>query len=331
MKEFIIEKNDAGLRLDKQLLKILSECNPPFIYKMLRKKNITLNGKKADGNERLNAGDTIRIYFSDETFSKLSGNRINKICEDDAGYDIGSFILYEDENIILLDKPSGLLSQKACEGDVSVNELCIRYLIDKGEISTDGPALFKPSVCNRLDRNTSGVIIFAKTYAASAAMSSLLKERTLDKYYKCIVKGQLRGSHRIEGYLVKDERNNTVKITENKTDNAAHIVTEYNALEICDEFTFLEVKLITGKSHQIRAHLAGTGYPILGDNKYGDRKLNDFLKRKYGINDQMLHSYKLVMPNELPECIGNLEGMSFEAPLPDDFKRLFNEYEFKAF
>lgn len=330
MKEFVIEKKDAGLRLDKQLLKILSECNPSFIYKMLRKKNITLNGAKAYGNERLNAGDTIRIFFSDETFSKLSGNRINKIYDDTLGYDIRSFILYEDENIILFDKPSGLLSQKAREGDISINELCIKYLVDKGEISADEPTVFKPSVCNRLDRNTSGIIIFAKNYAASASMALLLKSRKLEKYYKCIVKGKLKESRRIEGYLVKDERNNTVRISAEKTDEGAHIVTEYAPLKICDEFTLLEVKLITGKSHQIRAHLAGNGYPILGDNKYGDRKLNAFLKKKYGINDQMLHSYKLVMPNELPECIGSLSGMSFEAPLPDDFNRLLNEYDFKA-
>lgn len=325
MKEFTISENEQGSRLDKQLLKILKNSGSGFIYKMLRKKNITLNGLKACGNEHLKEGDIIRIYFSDETFEKLSGGIKAETSRPDFKFDAAALIIYENDDLIILDKPAGLLSQKAADDDISVNELCIKYLIDKKELTDDKLIVYRPSVCNRLDRNTSGLMIFSKNYSASREISHLLKERTLHKYYKCLVKGCIDKPGRIEGYLKKDEKFNKVTVLKTECPGASRIVTEYVPLCTSDDLTLLEIKLITGKSHQIRAHLSSIGHPIIGDTKYGDRRLNGIYKDKYGINRQMLHSYKLEMPKELDGNLKRIAGMTFEAKLPDDFMKLMND------
>lgn len=322
MKEFIIDAEGAGCRLDKQLLKILSNCGSGFVYKMLRKKNITLNDCKADGNEHLREGDSIKIFFSEETFERLSGGTRSVNIPSVSGLDIVPYIIYENNNIIIINKPSGLLSQKAAADDISLNEILLDYLKKKGELTDDKLAMFRPSVCNRLDRNTSGLVIFAKNYATSSAIATFLKDRELNKYYKCLVKGRIDQKKRIEGYLIKDKASNMVTVTEEHLEGSAHIVTEYSPVIYKDDLTLLEVKLITGKSHQIRAHLSSIGHPVLGDPKYGDRILNDILKKKYGIENQLLHSYRLIMPGKLPDILSGLEGMIFEAPLPEYFERL---------
>lgn len=327
MKEFRIEEKDAGLRLDKQLLKILNNCSSGFIYKMLRKKNITLNGSKADGSEHLKAGDVIRIYFSDETFLKLSGSRMQKMPVLSADNDIAGMIVFENEDMIILNKPAGLLSQKASAKDVSLNELCIRYLIDKNELSEERLSVFKPSVCNRLDRNTSGLIIFAKNYTAAVSLSEMLKMRELEKYYMCLVSGRIERSERIDGYLIKDESKNKVSIYSVPHEGASHIITEYTPVDILKGCTLLKVKLVTGKSHQIRAHLSSIGHPILGDEKYGDKKLNALLRERFDIKHQMLHSFRLVIPDKAEGCLKEIAGMSFEAPFPKEFDPVMDFYK----
>ncbi len=329
MKEFRIDEKEAGLRLDKQLLKILNNSGSGFIYKMLRKKNITLNGAKASGSEHLKAGDVIRIYFSDETFFKLSGKRIETITDLSSDHDIAGMIIFENEDILILNKPAGLLSQKASVLDVSLNELCIRYLIDKNELTEEKISVFKPSVCNRLDRNTSGLIIFAKNYSAAASLSEMLKMRELKKYYLCLVKGRVEKSERTDGYLVKDESKNRVSVYSDPREGASHIITEYTPVEIFKEATLLKVKLVTGKTHQIRAHLAFTGHPIFGDEKYGDRKINALIRDRYGIKHQMLHSYRLIIPDNAKGCLNELSGMSFEAPLPEEYNSVIASYKDK--
>lgn len=328
MKEFVITEKDAGSRLDKQLHKILGNCGSGFIYKMLRKKNITLNGSKAEGNEHLITGDVIRIYFSDETFDKLAGSKTFMMTGVSKGYRADKLIVHEDEDIIILNKPAGLLSQKASDADVSVNELCIGYLLDKNEITDDSLMMFRPSICNRLDRNTSGLIIFAKNYPAAAAVSEMLKYRTVHKYYKCLVKGHIENSERIDGYILKNKASNKVEIFREPKDGAYKIITSYVPLEANEEYTLLEVELITGKSHQIRAHLSSIGHPIIGDHKYGDRSVNLFFKDRFGIDHQMLHAYKLVMPSMSDGCLCKLSEGEFEAPLPDDFKSLLKYCSF---
>ena len=321
MKEIIIRKNEAGQRLDKFLRKYLKEAPGSFLYKMLRKKNITLNGKKASGGEKLAEGDAIRLFLSDETIQRFSSEERIEIAPENLSSDLTPDIIYEDRNIILLNKPVGMLSQKAQKTDVSVVEYVISYLLAQGEITEESLKTFKPSVCNRLDRNTSGLIIAGKSLAGSQTASSLLKERTLQKYYLCITKGQITQRERIRGFLTKDIKHNIVKISET---GDAPIETEYLPLAWREDMTLLKVHLITGKTHQIRAHLAYAGHPLLGDYKYGDRAWNDDFKRRYRIETQMLHAYQIVFPHmDVP--FAEISGKSFYAKAPAVFWKLIKE------
>ena len=286
----------------------LKEAPNSFFYKMLRKKNITLNGKKADGTEKLKCGDEIRLFLSDETYEKFAG----KVQPKEKFPMAKLNIVYEDSNVIFINKPAGMLSQKSVPSDVSLNEYLLGYLEKSGQWKQEESKAFRPSVCNRLDRNTSGMVICGKSMAGLQQMAALLKDRSLHKYYLCLVKGVMTESQHLEGYLLKDENSNQVKIFQKETEGAAHIITEYEPLHTEGETTLLKVTLVTGKSHQIRAHLSSIGHPIIGDPKYGDRKVNAFFRETHGIKNQMLHAWKLTFP-ELAEPLDNLSEKSFEA------------------
>ena len=221
-------------------------------------------------------------------------------------------IVYEDSNVIFINKPAGMLSQKSVPSDVSLNEYLLGYLEKSGQWKQEESKAFRPSVCNRLDRNTSGLVICGKSMAGLQQMAALLKDRSLHKYYLCLVKGVMTESQHLEGYLLKDENSNQVKIFQKETEGAAHIITEYEPLYTEGETTLLKVTLVTGKSHQIRAHLSSIGHPIIGDPKYGDRKVNAFFRETHGIKNQMLHAWKLTFP-ELAKPLDNLSEKSFEA------------------
>ena len=308
MKLITVHKQEEGQRLVKLLGAYLKEAPNSFFYKMLRKKNITLNGKKADGTEKLKCGDEIRLFLSDETYEKFAG----KVQPKEKFPTAKLNIVYEDSNVIFINKPAGMLSQKSVPSDVSLNEYLLGYLEKSGQWKQEESKAFRPSVCNRLDRNTSGLVICGKSMAGLQQMAALLKDRSLHKYYLCLVKGVMTESQHLEGYLLKDENSNQVKIFQKETEGAAHIITEYEPLYTEGETTLLKVTLVTGKSHQIRAHLSSIGHPIIGDPKYGDRKVNAFFRETHGIKNQMLHAWKLTFP-ELPEPLDNLSGKSFEA------------------
>ena len=286
----------------------LKEAPNSFFYKMLRKKNITLNGKKADGTEKLKCGDEIRLFLSDETYEKFAG----KVQPKEKFPMAKLNIVYEDSNVIFINKPAGMLSQKSVPSDVSLNEYLLGYLEKSGQWKQEESKAFRPSVCNRLDRNTSGMVICGKSMAGLQQMAALLKDRSLHKYYLCLVKGVMTEGQHLEGYLLKDENSNQVKIFQKETEGAAHIITEYEPLYTEGETTLLKVTLVTGKSHQIRAHLSSIGHPIIGDPKYGERKVNAFFRETHGIKNQMLHAWKLTFP-ELAEPLDNLSEKSFEA------------------
>ena len=340
MKEIKISSHDASQRFDKYLKRLLPEMGTSFMYKMLRKKNITLNGKKATGSELLVEGDTVKCFFSDETFNKFSGQSIpgvNNELTDITNEYVTAFhtlnkitVLYEDEHILLLDKPAGILSQKAKPEDVSLNEWMIGYLIDSGFISEESLRHFKPSVCNRLDRNTSGLVICGKTLLGSREMSSILKDRSLQKYYRTYVHGHLEGEKTLEAYHNKNTKNNqaTVLFSEPKTDTQDYdiITTAYRSLESKEKYSYLEIELITGKTHQIRAHLAAIGHPIAGDRKYG--KSTDNLPMYYP-KHQLLHAYRIVFPVLLGELV-HLSNKEFICKEPDSFtsfrQNVFQKY-----
>lgn len=308
MKLITVHKQEEGQRLVKLLGAYLKEAPNSFFYKMLRKKNITLNGKKADGTEKLKCGDEIRLFLSDETYEKFAG----KVQPKEKFPMAKLNIVYEDSNVIFINKPAGMLSQKSVPSDVSLNEYLLGYLEKSGQWKQEESKAFRPSVCNRLDRNTSGMVICGKSMAGLQQMATLLKDRSLHKYYLCLVKGVMTESQHLEGYLLKDENSNQVKIFQKETEGAAHIITEYEPLYTEGEATLLKVTLVTGKSHQIRAHLSSIGHPIIGDPKYGDRKVNAFFRESHGIKNQMLHAWKLTFP-ELAEPLDNLSEKSFEA------------------
>lgn len=322
MRQITIRSNEAGQRLDKFLQKYMKEAPASFFYKMMRKKNILLNGKKCAGSEKLAQGDCIRLYLAQETLEKFGAPAAGKT--DLSPYEkaykaVGPLpVLWENEHALAVDKPVGLLSQKACPGDLSLNEWLIGYLLQKGDVFAEELSTFRPSVCNRLDRNTSGILAAGKTLASLQELSRLFRDRILGKYYLCLVKGSLVQKKFIKGYLHKEEKCNKVVIKETPFPGAGPIETSYEPLAGNGEMTLLRVHLITGRTHQIRSHLSYEGHPILGDPKYGDQEWNQFFYRKYGLRSQLLHAAWLKIP-KIEGTLGYLSGRQFFAPLPKQF------------
>ncbi len=315
MKEIVINENEAGQRLDKFLGKLLKEAPASFYYKMLRKKNIVLNGKKATGNEKLAMGDSVKLFLSDETFEKFTGRQP----AEDMVISVPSIpleIVYENHDVLAINKPAGMLSQKAKKEDISANEYILQYLLESGTITAESLHTFKPSVCNRLDRNTSGILVAGKTLDGLQQMSKAFRERSMEKYYLAIVAGHISKPRRIEGFLKKDEKNNQVTILSEPSNDAKPIITEYRPLKLVGQVTLLEVHLITGRSHQIRAHLASIGHPVIGDTKYGNPRLNREFLKNAGVTHQLLHAYRLFLA----------DGTKIQADAPKEFERAL-EYQ----
>lgn len=320
MRIITVTEKEAGQRLDKLLTRHLSQAPKSFLYKMMRKKNITLNGKKASGNEKTAPGDEIRLFLSEETIEKFS-SRLHIREHSSQELDI----LYEDDHILLINKPCGMLSQKAREQDVSLVEHLTAYLLESGFLTREELKSFHPSICNRLDRNTSGLIVAGKTMAGLQAMGKVFQDRSMHKYYLCLVKGQLKNPRRIEGYLRKDQGENKVEIREKaRSGEDLPICTSYQPLAVGEDSTLLEVELITGRSHQIRAHLSSIGHPIIGDPKYGEPQVNREYRKRYGLEHQLLHSCRLKMP-KLEGELSYLSGRIFTAPLPEVFVRIIQD------
>ena len=322
----MIEKNEAGQRLDKFLAKYMNEASKSFFYKMMRKKNITLNGKKCEGNEKLAEGDVVKLFLADDTIEKFSSVQVQEVKKVDLD------ILYEDDEIILVNKPAGMLSQKAKETDESLVEYLIDYLLGSGKLTERGLRAFRPSVCNRLDRNTSGIVAAGKSLAGLQMLSGVFKDRSIHKYYQCLVSGEIRDVKTVDGWLLKDEKKNQVRILtdveakrfEGKggDEEPKRIRTKYEPIATDGRFTLLRVTLLTGRSHQIRAHLASLGHPIVGDFKYGGvSKVNPSGRT---VKYQLLHSYRLEFP-KLAEPFAYLSMKVFEAPLPGYFGSVLKE------
>jgi 23S rRNA pseudouridine955/2504/2580 synthase len=318
MKSFIINKNEANQRLDKYLKKLLPNASTGFLYKMLRKKNILLCGAKASGKEMLKAGDEISIFFSDETLEKFMQDKGSLGDEYERLKALpmkGLKVLYEDDDILIADKPDDMLSQKAKPDDVSANEYLLGYLIRSDSLSFLQMSTFKPSVCNRLDRNTTGLLLMGKSLSGSQRLSECLRDRSIKKFYRAIVLGEIKTGEHLSGWLFKDEKTNKVSILKEEKEGAVPIETSYEPVAVKDGVTLLEIHLITGRTHQIRAHLSSTGHPVIGDPKYGYAKENKFYREKYKVRSQLLHAYRLEFP----------DGSSYTAPVPEVFKCIFPE------
>lgn len=310
MKEEVIKKNEADQRFDKYLKKRLPSATTGFLYKMLRKKNILLNNAKAEGSEKLKEGDRVSFYFSDETLRTFSAQTREETWMTDSRYHVPE-ILYETTDLIFLNKPAGLLSQKAKEEDFSANEQLLRYLFEKGDITKESLSTFRPAICNRLDRNTSGVLIGGKTLSGLQEAARLLKERTLEKTYHALVSGKMSEAMQTKAFLSKNPQTNRVTVTKQEHEGAFLIQTDYMPLETGEDWTLVSIRLITGKTHQIRAHLEYLGYPIIGDPKYQGAGSQKPLKIPVRVKRQMLHARECTMP----------DGTIVTAPYPADFSK----------
>lgn len=324
MREFIIGSNEENQRFDKYLKKLLPGAQTGFLYKMLRKKNITLDGKKATGKELLHKGNQVKIFFSEDTFLKLMQDA--KALEDECRRlrelpMKGLKIIYEDEDILIADKPYNMLSQKAKPTDFSANEYLLGYLLRSNAISSETLATFRPSVCNRLDRNTTGLLLMGKSLAGSQGLSEKLKDRSVRKFYRAVVYGEVTKEEQLSGWLLKDEASNQVQILDHEEPGALRIETAYTPLkwkgggpDAREGLTLLEIHLITGRTHQIRAHLASIGHPIIGDMKYGSPQVNQKYHQELHVDHQLLHAYRLEFP----------DGRIFMASMPGLMSRILS-------
>ena len=319
MEKIIITSAESGQRADKFLAKYLCEAPKSFIYKMLRKKNIKLNGVRCQGSEQLEPGDEMELFLSDETISKFQKKN------EETTVAIPSVdVLYENKHIIFLNKPVGVLSQKAKKDDISLVEQMQHYLKQSGTLTDKDLRAFTPGICNRLDRNTSGVVIGGKSLYGLQTMSGYMKSRNLHKYYLCIVVGCMTKGQSLHGYLKKDCGINQVKGYDAPGEDRVEIRTEYEVLDKSDNYSLLKVNLITGKSHQIRAHLASIGHPILGDTKYGNRTQNARAKKQWKVNSQLLHAWQLSF-SQMEEELFDLRNCTITAPVPDKFKSVLKD------
>lgn len=280
-----VTKNDAGQRLDKFLTKTYRNLPMSLLYKAIRKKDIRLNGKRCEAAVRLQEGDSLSLFLPDDalaiappTYAFMHASR-------------SLDIVYEDDHVMLLNKKAGLLVHP---DDREFADTLIfrvqRYLYEKGEYDPAAEQSFTPALVNRIDRNTCGIVIAAKTAAALRILNDKLKNREIEKYYLCIVHGKMpRQTDTLEGYLEKNEAQNRVYISDTPRPGARTIRTRYTVLEQRGDLSLLEIHLLTGRTHQIRAHLASIGHPLLGDGKYGTNALN----KGTGFNKQALCSYRL--------------------------------------
>lgn len=319
MKEIRITEKEAGQRLDKFLVRYLPEAGKSFLYKMMRKKNIVLNGKKCIGSELLKTEDCVRLFFADETLQKFMGQPVRQQKKypslDPA------CIVYEDEQILAVNKPVGMLSQKAEEKDLSLVEYLTGYLFETGVLDEEGLRTFRPGICNRLDRNTSGLVLAGKNHASARILHAMFRKRSMEKYYLALVKGEMRKSRKIRGWLKKDASSNKVTIVRSEVPDSFYIETAYEPLATDGSFTLLKVELITGRTHQIRSHLASEGHPIVGDAKYGSRKVNALFQKQYGLKYQFLHAWEVHFP-ELEAPLAQLSGKTVKAPLPEEKQKI---------
>lgn len=285
MKQLIITKNDAGQRVDKFLTKAFPKLPVSMMYKYIRQKDIKVNRKRCLISQRLEEGDILTVYAPDEFLEQTdpvyefmyAGTKLD--------------IVYEDNHILLLNKPVGLLVHP---DETEYRDTLIfrvqRYLYEKGEYHPEREASFAPALVNRIDRNTCGIVIAAKTAVALRILNEKLRRREIEKYYLCLVHGHLKNAEdTLHGFLAKNEAQNRVYVSKQPERGSRTIATRYRVLEEHDGLSLLEIELLTGRTHQIRAHLASIGHPLLGDGKYGTNALN----KGTGFNKQALCSYRL--------------------------------------
>lgn len=315
MRELIVGKNDAGQRLDKFITKAL-DLPTSLLYKSIRTKKIKVNRKRAEINTVLCEGDTVQCFLAPEFFARLDG------CGENVSATLAKIksdldIIYEDENIILINKKPGVsVHEDEHEALTTLVVQLKAYLFERGEYNPEEELSFAPALCNRIDKNTGGIVVAAKNSEALRIMNEKIKMREIDKYYLAAVHGVPREKEAtLTGYLIKDERENRVRVYDkNAPRGAKKIITKYRVIAEGRGISLLEVELLTGRTHQIRAHLAHIGHALLGDGKYGINRED----RRQGYKHQALYSYKLRFSFTSDAGILNyLSGREFSIPKRD--------------
>ena len=319
MQVFRVNSSEAGQSLEKYVLKILPSAPLSFIYKLFRKKDIKVNGHHEDKKFRLSSGDEIAIYITDvqiEEFSKERAIQPNQIIKD--------WIVYEDKNVLFINKPRGLLVQKSAPNDESLDQLVVAYLIDTKQYDPSAEKAFTPGPAHRLDRNTSGLVAFGKNHASLELLFELFKNHDLiNKHYLALVVGDIENDKgTIDAPLKKDENKNLVTVSK----NGKTAKTVYKVIKRYQNYSLLDVTLLTGRTHQIRVHMAYINHPIVGDGKYGNFEINKEFKNKYGFTSQFLHAYKMGF-GDLPEPLSNLSRKEFVAEPREDIANILKELD----
>lgn len=315
MKDFLIDKNDAGQRLDKFIAKAVPKLPGTLMQKYIRLKRIKVNKKRAERDMRLALGDLVELYINDEFFETASTDELFRTLEPKLN------IIYEDEHIILLDKRPGISVHEDEKSADTLIDHIKAYLFKSKKWDPDAENSFVPALCNRIDRNTGGIVIAAKTAAALRIMNQKIKDREITKKYLCIVSGILSPKNgRLDSYLWKDAKKNIVYVRKTPGKGAKSAATIYKTIKTKGELSLVECELITGRTHQIRAQMADAGHPLLGDGKYGDYALNKKYNRQY----QALYSYKLTFDFKTPsDELDYLNGKTFTVQNIDFVKKYF--------
>lgn len=319
LKKLVITKNDANQRIDKYLKKLLVNAPSNFIYKMFRKKDIKVNGKKVNEKYILKNNDVVEMFLYEDKFKEFTATKdiynVKKTFK----------VLYEDNHVLIVYKPAGLLVHE--DKNESVNTLTnqvLSYLANKSELDLSRENTFMPGPVHRLDRNTSGIVIFGKTLAALQVLNEMIKQRhCIEKSYLTICKGKVNQKRNLKGYIVKLDDQAQVKLVSKDYPGALTMETIVKPVKYNNDYSKVEVTLITGRMHQIRVHLSSIDHPIIGDRKYGDFELNKFVKKEFGLNHQLLHAYKIRFVKSFG-ILAYLQDKEIVCPVPKLFEKIEN-------
>lgn len=320
MKQFVIKKEEENQTIEKYIKKVLYNYPLSSIYKLFRLKDVKVNNARVDKHHIIKEGDLIKIYIKDFDF-----NDIKKIDNYKKTDEIKNLIIYEDENILILNKPRGTLVQKdEASYKKALDTLVIEYLYFKGEFDPNDNVSYKPSPAHRIDRNTSGILIFGKNISALHELQRLIQDKeSLKKQYLALVKGKVDKSGRIDVPILKNSKNNYCTIDLNSND-AKSAITEYAPILFNEDYSLLNVTLLSGRTHQIRVHMAYIDHPVVGDNKYGDFNLNKIFYKQFQFENQFLHSYKITFldPHGI---LSYLKNKTFEAELSENMTNIIKK------